>query len=45
MALEGVGPSIALGNQEENGNCADFAAAEMKIKNEIAKPIILCSAR
>ena len=31
MALEGVGPSIARGNQEEKGNCADLAAADIKI--------------
>ena len=27
-ALEVVGPSIALGSQEENGNCADLIVAE-----------------
>ena len=27
MALDGVGPSMALGSQDENGNCADLAAA------------------
>ena len=31
MALEEVGPSIALGNQEVNGNCADLAAAASTI--------------
>ena len=40
MALEGVGPSIARGNQEQKGNCADLAAAEIKIITEITKPII-----
>ena len=38
MALEGVGPSMALGNQEENGSCADLAAAAIRIKMEIKYP-------
>ena len=33
MALEGVGPSMALGIQEQKGNCADFAAADKRIDN------------
>ena len=42
MALEGVGPSIARGNQEEKGNCADLAAADIKIIIEMNTPIKLC---
>ena len=38
MALDGVGPSIARGNQEEKGNCADLAQAASNIINEINIP-------
>jgi hypothetical protein len=41
MALDGVGPSIALGSQEEKGSCADLAAAEIRIISEIKMPIRL----
>ena len=41
MALEGVGPSMARGSQNENGNWADLAAAEIKIIREIKTPIKL----
>ena len=41
MADEGVGPSIALGNQEEKGNCADLAAAARSSINPIPFPIPL----
>ena len=38
MADDGVGPSIALGNQEENGNWADLAYADSKINSAMAIP-------
>ena len=37
MALDGVGPSIALGSHDENGNCADLAAAEIAMKRAALK--------
>ena len=38
MALDGVGPSMALGSQDENGNCADLAAAVIYIIIATTKP-------
>ena len=34
MALDGVGPSIARGNQKQNGNCADLPEAAMTISQD-----------
>ncbi len=38
MALEGVGPSMALGSHDEKGNCADFADADIRIMIEMNAP-------
>ena len=41
MALDGVGPSIALGIQEENGNNADFEEADINMQIPINVPMKL----
>src|SRR5688500_18929626 len=38
MAVDGVGPSIALGSHDENGSCADLAEAESRIISEMKTP-------